>query len=248
MLAKFSCATVYRRTNAPQWKEMDSVACSGATTIELPLWCWNFNCGMSFGEFMKAQKTTPQGRAPTAATALVILDLISEYKFPHADDILKVAARVAGQVARLKQRVAAAALPVIYVNDTAGRWEGDQSAFVARCRADSAKGSAVVRLIEPTPADYFMFKPRHSGFYSTPLRHLLETLGTQTLILTGITSHQCVLFTAMDAYVRDYRLIVPSDCIGSASALHTRHALLVLQESLKAKTAVSASVRLTTRR
>jgi nicotinamidase-related amidase len=84
----------------------------------------------------------------------------------------------------------------------------------------------------------------HSGFYGTPLPQLLEQLGAQELILTGLTSHQCVLFTAMDAYVRDYRLVVPRDCIGAARRVETQHALFVLEHGLMARTVLSSSLKL----
>jgi nicotinamidase-related amidase len=102
----------------------------------------------------------------------------------------------------------------------------------------------VVNRIKPEPEDYFIFKLRHSGFYGTPLPQLLEKLGARELILTGLTTHQCVLFTAMDAYVRDYRLVVPRDCIGAPSATESRHGLFVLEHALKARTTLSTSLRL----
>ena len=51
---------------------------------------------------------------------------------------------------------------------------------------------------------------------------LLEYLGARTLVLTGASTHQCVLFTANDAYVRDYRLWIPSDCVASKTRAQTR--------------------------
>jgi len=61
----------------------------------------------------------------------------------------------------------------------------------------------------------FVLKPKHSAFYSTPLDILLNHLDTETLILAGFAGNICVLFTANDAYMRNFKLIVPSDCIGS---------------------------------
>ena len=176
-------------------------------------------------------------------TALLILDMLSEFRFPDARSILPAAVRIAPRIARLRAHAHAVGLPVIYVNDTRGKWESDQGAFVRRCRAAGARGSDIARQLEPAPEDYFIFKPRHSAFYATPLTELLETLGAVNLILTGLTSHQCVLFSAADAYVRKFRLIVPQDCIGAPTAAHNRHALFVLEESLAARTPLSASLR-----
>jgi nicotinamidase-related amidase len=145
---------------------------------------------------------TTRGRE--AGTALLILDMISEFRFPDAEPVLRGARRPARAIARLKARARTANAPVIYVNDTAGQWESDPRAFVQRCLASEARGRDVVRLVEPDlDRDYFMFKPKHSAFFGTPLESLLRELGIRRLVLTGITSHQCVLFTAMDAHVRE---------------------------------------------
>jgi nicotinamidase-related amidase len=68
--------------------------------------------------------------ARSTETALPILDMISEFRFPDADRILRGTRRPAQAIARLKARVRAARVPVIYVNDTAGKWESDPRAFV----------------------------------------------------------------------------------------------------------------------
>ena len=57
--------------------------------------------------------------------------------------------------------------------------------------------------------DYFVLKPKHSGFFDTTLDTLLETLGIRRVILTGIAGNICVLFTANDAYMRELKLFAP---------------------------------------
>jgi nicotinamidase-related amidase len=178
-------------------------------------------------------------------TALLILDMVSEFRFPDGASVLRGARRPARAIARLKARARAAKVPVIYVNDTAGKWESDPRAFVQRCKQPNARGRDVVELIEPDlDDDYFMFKPKHSAFFGTPLQSLLQQLRIRRLILTGTTSHQCVLFTAMDAHVREYELSVPADCIGAPSRVETRHALFIAEHALRAQIASSGRVRL----
>lgn len=179
-----------------------------------------------------------------ARTALLILDMVSEYRFPHADRVLRGARRAARGIARLKRRAHAAGIPVIYVNDTAGKWESDPQAFMQRCLKPPARGADVVETIAPSPNDYFMFKPRHSAFFDTPLETLLESLHVDTLVLTGVTSHQCVLFTGMDAHVRTYRLAVPADCIGALTTADTRHALYIFRHALNARVGSARTLRL----
>jgi nicotinamidase-related amidase len=177
-------------------------------------------------------------------TALLILDMISEFRFPDAERVLRGAHRPARAIARLRERARAAGIPLIYVNDTAGKWESDPRAFVQRCLTSGARGRSVVGLVAPDlKQDYFMFKPKHSAFFGTPLESLLRQLGIRRLVLTGITSHQCVLFTAMDAYVREYQLVLPIDCVGAGSRAETRHALFIAEHALRARLGNSTRLR-----
>lgn len=175
-------------------------------------------------------------------TALLILDMVSEFRYPDGERIVRRARQAAPNIARLRERAHQAKLPVIYVNDTAGKWESDPKAFIRRCLQPGSRGREVAELIAPGPRDYFMFKPRHSAFFGTPLHALLDQLHVRRLVATGITSHQCVLFTAMDAHVREFELAIPSDCIGAITTADTRHALYIFSHALKAE--ISSSRRL----
>src|SRR3954463_4055335 len=147
--------------------------------------------------------------------ALLILDLISDYQYPDADAIVPGAKRIARTIASLKARARRAGVPVIYVNDTRGHWESDQAKFIERCVNASKDAAEIVHTLLPTPEDYFLFKPRHSAFYATSLTELLSQLNISSLLLTGLTTHQCVLFTAVDAHVRRYEVMIASDCVAA---------------------------------
>ena len=84
-----------------------------------------------------------------------------------------------------------------------------------------------------------MLKPKHSGFFGTTLDMLLKTLRTRRVIVTGIAGNICVLFTANDAYMRDFKLFAPADCIVSNTAADNLHALRQVETVLKGNTAVS---------
>lgn len=186
---------------------------------------------------------TLHGAAPDeSADALLILDLISDFRFPDGERLLRIALPAARRIARLKERARKSRVPVIYVNDNRGRWRSDRGELVARCMESDAPGRPVVELLAPLPDDYFIFKPKHSGFFATPLAALLKHLGTRRLVITGVTLEQCVLFTAMDAYLRDFDMAVPSDCV--AGLLHRRRALEHLRSVLDAETPLSSRLRL----
>ena len=89
-------------------------------------------------------------------------------------------------------------------------------------------------LLTPDADDYVVLKPKHSGFFSTTLDTLLRYLQVSTLILTGVAGNVCVLFTANDAFMRDFRLVVPADCVASIDAAENRHALAQMEAVLGA--------------
>jgi nicotinamidase-related amidase len=167
--------------------------------------------------------------------ALLLIDVINDFDFPGADQLLRYARPMARNLLRLKRRAYKAGVPVIYVNDNFGRWKSDFRRTLDHC-ARYGRGRDVVKLLRPEENDYFVLKPKHSGFFSSALETLLRYLQTQTLILTGIAGNFCVLFTANDAYMRDFTLFVPSDCAVSNTKRENDSALRLMKKFLKADT------------
>jgi nicotinamidase-related amidase len=194
---------------------------------------------------MPAKNEDLHGSAPDKSeVALLLIDVINDLEFPEGEQLLKHAVPMAHRIAALKQRARQHGIPVIYVNDNFGRWRSDFTAQVEHCLEDGVRGRPVAELLRPDKDDYFVLKPKHSGFYSTTLDTLLEYLGVKTVVLTGMAGNICVLFTANDAYVRDFQLIVPADCVASNTEEENRYALQQMQAILKADTRPSAELSL----
>lgn len=182
--------------------------------------------------------------AHRSTVALLLIDVINDLEFPGAARLRPHALRMARAVVRLRARARAADIPVIYVNDNFGIWKSDFRCVVEHCLQDGVRGAPITALLEPGEGDYFVLKPKHSGFYSTTLDLLLQHLGARTLILAGLAGNICVLFTANDAYLRDYTLVVPSDCCASNTVDENRHALRQMKTVLKADTRPAAKLAL----
>ena len=194
---------------------------------------------------MPRKNSDLHGSAPDKSEiALVLIDVINDLDFPEANQLLRYARPMARKLLQLKQRAKAAGIPVIYVNDNFGRWRSDFRRQVVHCLRQESRGHEIVALLQPEEDDYFVLKPKHSGFFSTTLETLLRYLGSKKLILTGIAGNFCVLFTANDAYMRDYDLMIPSDCTASNTAEENRQALALMRKFLKADTRVSTKLRL----
>lgn len=183
------------------------------------------------------------GSAPDKCdTALLLIDVINALDFPEADQLLPFAVPMADRIAALKRRAQAEGVPVIYVNDNFGRWRSDFRALVTHCRRPESRGREIVERLLPDDNDYFILKPKHSGFYSTALDTLLDYLGTRRILLTGVAGNICVLFTANDVYMRDLELVVPADCVASNTAEDNDYALAQMRTILKADTRPSDQI------
>lgn len=183
------------------------------------------------------------GNAPDRSpVALLLIDMINDLEFPGGENIVGAATAAAERIAALRERARERGIPVIYTNDNFGKWRSDFREVVKHCLEDGVRGQRLAELLQPGREDYFVLKPKHSAFFETTLATLLEHLGTRHLILTGIAADVCVLFTASDAYMRDYDVHVPADCVASLEEVDTRQALRYMQRVLNADITQSAQL------
>jgi nicotinamidase-related amidase len=177
------------------------------------------------------------GNAPEKSeVVLLVIDVINDLDFPEGDQLLEHMLPMARELASLQHGAREAGIPVIYVNDNFGRWRSDFNAQIEHCLQDEVRGEPVVKLLRPEREDYFILKPQQSGFTATPLELMLDHFGAKTVILSGVATHMCVLFTAVDAYQRGYQIIVPRDCVAANTVDDTRHALQVMESGMRAET------------
>ena len=189
--------------------------------------------------FARARQREKVVRVPVAGTALLLIDVINDLAFDGSDALVAEAEPMARRVAALKRRATAAGVPTIYINDNFGQWRSDFRQTVAHCTKPSSPGRLVSRRLRPTARDYFVLKPKHSGFFDTTLDTLLNALHIRRVILAGIAGNICVLFTANDAYMRELKIYAPADCIVSNTATDNAYALRQIDTVMKGDVAVS---------
>ena len=173
--------------------------------------------------------------------ALLIIDMVNCFEFEAGDILKSKALRAAHVIRALRDEIEARDCPVIYVNDNFGEWHSERSKLVERARQID---NPVLDLIKPTESDFFIIKPQFSGFYATNLPVLLPKLGVTRLILTGIATDICVLFTAADAHMRDYSLWIPADAVAAETDERGRWALEIMANSMGATTEPSTALTL----
>jgi nicotinamidase-related amidase len=169
------------------------------------------------------------GKVPSA---LVVVDMINPYDFPDADAVAANAQEAVGTIAALLEHAREDGVRVIYVNDNYGDWNSSHEKLVAEACAGAHP--ELVEPLRPVEGDAFVLKARHSIFYSTPLEYLLATQEIGRIVLTGQVTEQCILYSALDAYVRNFRVAVVRDAVAHIDEELAHAALRMMEHNMGA--------------
>ncbi|MBV9924151.1 MAG: cysteine hydrolase [Acidobacteria bacterium] len=192
---------------------------------------------------MPAKNEDLHGFVPDKSNvALLLIDVINDLEFDSGEELLRHALPMAERLASLMRRAREAGVPVVYVNDNFGKWQSDFKKILEHVLKDDVRGRPLAEILRPEEDDYFVLKPKHSGFFSTTLDILLDYLQAKTLVLTGLTGDICVLFTAHDAYMRDFNLVIPADCVASSDPRENEYTLRKMADLMDADIRPSAEV------
>jgi nicotinamidase-related amidase len=145
-------------------------------------------------------------------TALIVVDMITAYDHPDADKLVPSVQEVLPTIGDLIDRSDL----TIYVNDNFGHWRSNRDELLAN--ALEGEYGRLVEPIKPDDDSIFVVKARHSIFYQTPLEYLLNQEDAGTLILVGQVTEQCILYSALDAYIRHFKVRVPRDAVAHIHA------------------------------
>jgi nicotinamidase-related amidase len=144
-------------------------------------------------------------------TALLVIDMVSNYDFDDADKLLESAREAVPRIAGLIERARDEGVPVIYVNDNYGAWNASMRDLVDQFKR--GEHADLLEQIAPGDDDPVVMKARHTVFYETPLEYLLRQEAIGRLVLTGQVTEQCILYSALDAYVRHLKVVVATDAV-----------------------------------
>ena len=160
-------------------------------------------------------------------TALIVVDMLSAYDFDDADQLTGSVEDALPAMTDLIDRARAEDVLTIYVNDNYGNWNSDRDELLQTALAGRAP--ELVEPIAPRPDDLFVVKARHSIFYGTPLEYLLGQEEVDRIVLAGQVTEQCILYSALDGYIRHLKLGVPRDAVAHIHP-HLADASLELME------------------
>jgi len=169
-----------------------------------------------------------------ADTAVLVIDMMNAYRHPDADKLIPNVVEIVDPLGRLVARARERDdVDLIYVNDNYGDFAAQPSDLVQS--ALDGERPDLVKPLAPTPACRFLTKVRHSAFYATPLDYLLGRLEIQKVVLTGQVTEQCILYTALDAYIRHFDVIVPRDAVAHIDAELGEAALRMMESNMGAR-------------
>jgi nicotinamidase-related amidase len=175
-------------------------------------------------------------------SALLVVDMFNTYDFEDADALLEDVERVVPNMARLIERAREQDVLVLYVNDNYGEWNASRDELVGQ--ALEGRGGQLLEPITPPQGATLIHKARHSVFYQTPLEYLLFDEDVGRLVLTGQVTEQCILYSALDAYLRHFDVCVPEDAVASIHHHLGEAALEMMRVNMDADTTAAEHCRL----
>ena len=176
-------------------------------------------------------------------TAVLMIDMLNTYEHEDAEVLMASVRTAIPGLRRLTQRARDAGVPIVYVNDNQGDWSSGRRALTER--ALGGPDPALVEPVAPPEGAVLLTKARHSAFYETQLDYLLREQGIDRVVLAGQVTEQCILYTALDAYVRRYRIAVPCDAVAGIRDDLAMAALRMMELNMHAELTTAEEVGLT---
>lgn len=171
---------------------------------------------------------------------LLLVDFINPLNFDGGQELEEPAVAASKATAKLRRRMKSHKIQTIFANDNYGVWRSDFKELWSSCSKAGGGAGVMARALKPARGDFTLLKPRHSAFYSTALDLVLRQLDCRRVVVAGLAADSCVLFTAMDAYLRGYSVWVPADCTAAETESAKNEALRHMERVLKADIRPSA--------
>jgi nicotinamidase-related amidase len=167
------------------------------------------------------------------STAVIVIDMLNPYEHEDAEPLMASVQQMLPQLQRLIDSAIRRDLGIVYVNDNYGDWSAGRSELVARALGGKAPG--LVEPVVPADAVPFVVKARHSIFYQTHLEYMLRQSGIDRIMLSGQVTEQCILYSALDAYVRHFNVVVSRDCVAHIDADFAQASLRMMERNMHAE-------------
>ena len=175
-------------------------------------------------------------------SALVVTDTLNTYDHEDADALAASVERTIGPIRGLIDRALDADVELLWVNDNHGDYGASRADLIERALA-GRRPDLVEPILPPDDVD-FLVKIRHSVFYGTPLEHLLREREVGRIVLCGQVTEQCILYSALDAYLRGYDVAVVRDAVAHIHQNLGDAALEMMARNMHAEVCVASECEL----
>jgi nicotinamidase-related amidase len=173
--------------------------------------------------------------------ALIVIDMLNTYDHDDGEQLARCVREKLPQIVDLRDTaVRREDVKLVYVNDNHDEWEAGRETLIER--ALDGKHPDLVKPIAPEGDRPFLPKGRHSVFYETALSHLLRVEDVKRVVLVGQVTEQCVLYSALDAYLRGFEVVVPPDAVAHIDAELAEAALKMMERNMHAALVPAADV------
>jgi len=165
--------------------------------------------------------------------ALLIIDMLKD--FVEKDACLEVPAS-RSIIPNIQKRIKEARrkkMVIIYICDAHSPGDKEFSRWPSHALIRT-RGAKIIEELEPHLAeDIIVCKKRYSGFFDTSLDQFLKSFKIKRIYITGILTNVCVLFTAVEAFMRDYEIFIWADSVAALSKGDHETALDQMERVLK---------------
>ena len=164
-------------------------------------------------------------------SALIVTDMLNTYDHEDAEPLAESVEQKLPAIVRLLEEARGSDdTMVIYANDNQDQWEAGRQELVES--ALNGKYPDLVEPVAPREPVPFIAKGRHSIFYQTAFDHMLRSYDVQHIVLAGQVTEQCILYSALDAYMRGYDITVHTDAVAHIHEDLAEGALAMMERNM----------------
>lgn len=173
-------------------------------------------------------------KSETGIYALLITDMLNDFANKGATLEVPAARTIIQPIRKEINKARKAHIPIIYCCD-AHKENDPEFKLWPRHAVKGTAGADVIKQLKPHKEDYVISKTYYSCFYKTSLDKLLKKSGITHLILTGVVTNICILYTTAEAYMRGYKVIIPRNCVAALKKSEHQFALQQMKRIFRAE-------------
>lgn len=166
--------------------------------------------------------------------ALLIIDMLNDFLCSDGALYVEGSEKIIDRIEKEREKSHKEGVTVIYLCDSHRKDDPEFKIWPEHC-VKGTYGVEIINELKPDKDDIIINKTTYSGFYNTELEKTLKEKGIEKLLLTGVATNICVLYTAADARMRGFKVEVLKDAVEGLTPRDKEWALRQMKEVLLAE-------------